>query len=820
MPTFLKDVRFGLRVLRRSPWFTAVAVLTLGLGIAVNTTVFSWINSVLLHPFPGVGDPHELALIETVTPTGEFLVNTSYLDYRDYRDNLQLVSGVALGRFTPLSVGADGRTARAWAELVSANYFDVLKVKPVLGRVFLAEERGEQEGGAPVAVISFGMWQTRFGGDPKVLGKTIRLNRHELTIIGVAPREFHGSLAGVVYDVWIPVTMATAMGTGDGTLHYRGTRDETSTIVRLKPGVTIEQARAEAAALGRRLAADYPATNRGAGLTVTPLWQGHLGAQGMLLQPLRILMALSLLLLLIVCANVANLLLARAVSRQREFGIRLALGARRSRLAMQLLVETLLLAAGGAVVGVTLVLWMGQSLLLLVPIIDVPLDVGGGLNLPTLGFTLLIAVVATLLSGTAPALLIARSGLNETLKEGGRSGGASAGSHRLRGLLVIAEMTLAMVALIGAGLFYRSFHNASGIQPGFDRSSISVSQFYLSYAGYTAEEQRDFCRILRERLESKPGVVGVTYSDVVPMSTASGAGSTPWGLIDVEGYAPASNEQMMIHRATVPPGYFQLLGIRMLEGRDFTERDSAEAPAVMIVNETFANRFFHGRNPIGRKVRLGSRQATVAGLVKDSKYHTPIEGPTPFFYVPFRQVFAPGLNFSVFLKTTGDPLRMTPVLRREALALNQDAVFSTKLLADATTGSLFAQHVAASLLGVVGGISLLLAAIGLYSVMSYAVSQRTQEMGIRMALGAQPGNVLGLVLKEGLRLTVPGLVAGSAVALAAARIAGGMLVNVGASDPLTFVSAAAFLGLVAALASYLPALRAMRVEPIVALRNE
>jgi predicted permease len=820
MPTFLKDVRFGLRVLRRSPWFTAVAVLTLGLGIAVNTTVFSWINSVLLHPFPGVGDPHELALIETVTPTGEFLVNTSYLDYRDYRDNLQLVSGVALGRFTPLSVGADGRTARAWAELVSANYFDVLKVKPVLGRVFLAEERGEQEGGAPVAVISFGMWQTRFGGDPKVLGKTIRLNRHELTIIGVAPREFHGSLAGVVYDVWIPVTMATAMGTGDGTLHYRGTRDETSTIVRLKPGVTIEQARAEAAALGRRLAADYPATNRGAGLTVTPLWQGHLGAQGMLLQPLRILMALSLLLLLIVCANVANLLLARAVSRQREFGIRLALGARRSRLAMQLLVETLLLAAGGAVVGVTLVLWMGQSLLLLVPMIDIPLDVGGGLNLPTLGFTLLIAVVATLLSGTAPALLIARSGLNETLKEGGRSGGASAGSHRLRGLLVIAEMTLAMVALIGAGLFYRSFHNASGIQPGFDRSNISVSQFYLSYAGYTAEEQRDFCRILRERLESKPGVVGVTYSDVVPMSTASGAGSTPWGLIDVEGYAPASNEQMMIHRATVPPGYFQLLGIRMLEGRDFTERDSAEAPAVMIVNETFANRFFHGRNPIGRKVRLGSRQATVAGLVKDSKYHTPIEGPTPFFYVPFRQVFAPGLNFSVFLKTTGDPLRMTPVLRREALALNQDAVFSTKLLADATTGSLFAQHVAASLLGVVGGISLLLAAIGLYSVMSYAVSQRTQEMGIRMALGAQPGNVLGLVLKEGLRLTVPGLVAGSAVALAAARIAGGMLVNVGASDPLTFVSAAAFLGLVAALASYLPALRAMRVEPIVALRNE
>ena len=816
----MKDARFGLRILRRSPWFTAVAVLTLGLGIAVNTTVFSWIDSVLLHPFPGVGDPQELALIETVTPAGEYLVNTSYLDYRDYRDTLQLVSGVALGRFTPLSVGADGRTARAFAELVSANYFDLLKVKPALGRTFRPDEGRDQEGGAPVAVISYGMWRTRFGGDSKVLGKTIRLNRHELTIVGVAPQGFHGTLAGVVFDVWMPVTMATAMGTGNGTLHYRGTRDETSTIVRLKPGVTVEQARAEVAALGRRLAATYPATNRGVDLTVTPLWQGHLGAQGMLLQPLRILMALSLLLLLIVCANVANLLLARAVSRQREFGIRLAMGAGRSRLATQLLIETLVLAAGGAVVGVTMVLWMGQALQLAVPVADVPLDLGGELNLPTLAFTLLIAVAATLLSGTVPALLIARSGLNETLKEGGRSGGSGAGSHRLRGLLVVFEMALAMVALIGAGLFYRSFQNASGIQPGFDRTNISVSQFYLSYAGYSAREQRDFCRTLRERLESKPGVVGVTYSDVVPMSTASGAGSTPWHQLEVEGYAPAPNEQMMIHRATVPPGYFQLLGIRMLEGRDFTERDSAEAPMVIIVNETFANRFFHGRSPIGHKVRVEGDQATVAGLVKDSKYHTPMEGPTPFFYIPFRQWFAPGLNFAVFIKTSGDPLRMTPVLRREALALNQDAVFSTRLLADATTGSLFAQHVASSLLGVVGGISLLLAAIGLYSVMSYAVSQRTQEMGLRMALGAQPGQVLGLVLKEGLRLIVPGLVAGSVIALAAARIVGGMLVDVSASDPLTFVSAAAFLGLVAALASYLPALRATRVEPMVALRNE
>jgi predicted permease len=381
-------------------------------------------------------------------------------------------------------------------------------------------------------------------------------------------------------------------------------------------------------------------------------------------------------------------------------------------------------------------------------------------------------------------------------------------------------MALVMVALIGAGLFYRSFQNASAIAPGFDRTNVSLSQFYLSNAGYSADEQRQFCFKLRERMEAQPGVVGMTYSDVIPMSAVSGSGNTPAHQLDVEGYNPAPNEQMLIHRATVPPGYFKLLGIPLLDGRDFTERDAADAPTVIIVNQTFARRFFHDGNPIGRKVRCEGGVTTVVGLVKDSKYHTPLEGPTPFFYLPFRQWFAPGLNFSVFLKTSGDPLAMTPVLRREALALNQDAVFSTWLLSDATSRSLFPERAAASLLAVIGAICMLLAAIGLYSVMSYAVSRRTQEMGIRMALGAQRGDVLAMVLREGMRLTLPGLFIGAAIALAAARIVSAMLVNVSAADPLTFACAAVFLGLVAALASYLPGLRATRVDPVVALRDE
>ena len=808
----MRDIRFGLRVLKSKPGFTAVAVLTLAVGIAVNSTVFSWIDAVLLHSLPGVHHVEELALIETTTPNA----SNSYLDYRDYRDNLKQVSAVAIGRFTPLSIGDKGRTERAWAELVSANYFDVLEVKPLLGRTFVTEEGLDREGGYPVAVISYRMWQNRFHGDPKLLGRTIRLNQHELTIIGVAPPGFHGSLVGVVFDVWMPVTMATAMGTGGGTLHYRGTRDLTSTIVRLKPGVTIGQADAEVEALGRQLERMHPDTNRGVAARVTPIWKGRLGAQGMLLKPLRILMAVCVLLLIIVCANVANLLLAQAVSRQKEFGLRLALGAGRARLARQLLTETLLLAGAGAALGVLLVMWMGQSLIKLMPAIDIPLDLGGGLNLPTLGFTIVIVAVATLISGTVPALLSARADLNGTLKEGGRAGGAGTNSHRLRGLLVTAEVALAMVALIGAGLFFRSFENARNVQSGFEMTNMSMSQFYLSYAGYSGADQHLFCRQLRERMEAQPGVIGMTYSDVVPLGMPMDA--LPYHLIEVDGYVPASNEQMILQRATVPPGYFKLMGIPLLEGRDFTYRDEQGKPLVIIVNATFARRFFRGADPIGRKVRVGRALGTVIGLVKDSKYGTPIEAPLPFFYLPFDQWFEPGLNFAVLLKTSGDPMLLTPVLQREALALNPDAVFNTSRMEDATGSSLYAQRVAASLLSVVGLVCLTLAAIGLYGVMSYAVSQRTHELGVRMALGANPKDVLALVMKEGLRLTLPGLIAGIAAALAAARLVGGMLFQVSAADPGTFAAAAVFLGLVAAIASYLPAVRATRLDPMRALR--
>jgi predicted permease len=508
--------------------------------------------------------------------------------------------------------------------------------------------------------------------------------------------------------------------------------------------------------------------------------------------------------------------LARAVSRQKEFGIRLALGARRSRLVRQLLTETLLLATAGAAAGIVMVVWLGQSLNRLLPPVDFPLDLGGRLNLSTLAFTILIVLVATVASGLAPALLSVRGDLNTTLNEGGRSGTGGTHSHRLRGLLVGIEVALALVALVGAGLFLRSFRNASRIEPGFDTKNVVMSQFYLSNAGYTAQEQHQFCRTLRERMEAVPGVIGVTYTDFVPLTSLA---SSPGNQLDVEGYIPAPNEQVVIHRATVPPGYFQFMGIRMLEGRDFTERDDAGAPTVLIVNETFARHYFGGASPIGRKV--GGRSgppATIVGEVKDSKYDTPTEEPSPYFYVPFRQFFAPGLNFAVLVKTRGDPMDILPVLHREALALNQDAAFRSIRLTDAVGYSLYPQKVAAILLAVVGVLCLLLAAIGLYSVMSYAVSQRTQEFGIRMALGASPFNVLRMVARESLLLAIPGLLVGMAAALAAFRVFGGMLVGISPTDPLTFGGSAIFLIAVILLAGYLPARRAVRIDPMTALR--
>ncbi len=812
----MQDLRYGFRVTLKNPGFTLVAVLTLALGIAVNTTVFSWIDTVLLHPIPGVTDSRTLVAFETLAPNGEHLT-TSYADFRDYRDNLKLFAGLAIAQPRALSLGEDTRAERVWAELVSGNYFEVLGVKPMLGRVFSRDEYGDRQGGYPVAVIGESLWQRKFNRDPNICGRTIRVNRQQLTIVGVVPAAFHGGIAGLAFDLWAPAMMGQSLNLmPDWMLRDRKTRSFIA-MARLNPGVTLDQARQELNAVARQLGTQYPATNQGMSATVLPLWQATFGMQSALLAPLRILMAVGALVLLIACANVANLLLARASARQKEFGLRVALGASRYRVIRQMLTESLMLAGFAAVVAVPASAWLSQSLGRMLPPGPFPVSIEISLNADILLFMLAVSAVACFAAGAVPALLATRRDVNESLKQGGRSGAGDGNPKSIRGLLVIAEVALALVAIIGAGLFARSFQTARRIQPGFDARNVLVTQLNLSSAGYKVPDRINFTRRLRERLESQPGVVAVSYADNLPLGYDRGA----WEDLAIEGFVAGPSDNMKIYRFLTAPGYFDLMRIPLVDGRDFTEHDDSQSLQVMIVNETFAHRYFAGANPIGRRVQGWGRWFTIVGVAKDSKYQTPTETPQPFFYVPFRQVLREDLPITFLVRTSGDPLQAASILRHETSSLDPEvSIFDTMALSDFIAVSLFPQKIAALLLSVLGAVALALAAIGLYSVMAYSIAQRTQEIGLRMALGAKPSDVMALALRGGMSLTAIGLAAGVAASLAVTRLAAGFLVGVNATDPLIFTGAASFLGAVALAACYLPARRATRVDPLVALRNQ
>jgi predicted permease len=794
----------------RSPGFTLIAVLTLAIGIAANTTVFSWIDSVLVHPIRGVANGDELVMFENVAPNGDALPTVSYPDYRDYRDHLKLLSGLAVARPEAMSLGEDEHAERVFGELVSGNYFAVLGVRPILGRFFTTEEYGDKQGGYPVAVISERLWRRRFHSDPNVAGTTIRLNRQTLTVIGVAPASFHGTIQGLSFELWAPVMMAAQLkAMPDWMLEDRGSYPVLS-FARLKPGVSLERARAETASVAREVARqDYKHGNLRA--TLLPVWKGHYGAQSLLLAPLTILMAVGAVVLLIVCANVANLLLARSTSRQKELSMRMALGASRGRLVRQLLTETLALAVMGALAAMPLTMWMTQSLGYLLPPTSLPLFLEFGINGDVLAFTIVLCVGACLVSGAAPAWHTANASLNEVLKEGGRSGSGGAGARRLRGLLVVSEVAMALVVLIGAALFARSFQVALRINPGFDADHVLVS--HLSMAGYSKDARKQFCQRLRERLESQSGIAGVSYADIVPLAGDS------WEDLQIEGYVPGPGENMKLYRNVVAPGYFNVLRIPLVEGRDFTEQDDMASNPVMIVTQTFARRYFGDRDPIGHKVRGWGEWFTIVGVAKDSKYKNANEAPRPHFYVAFRQIYRADLDIAFFVRTQGDPLQALPVMREQAKSLDPAVgVYGAMPMAESVQAALFAQKIAAALLGALGFIALVLAAVGLYGVMAYSVSQRTQEIGIRMALGARPRDVLALTVGQGMRLTVVGLAAGVVAALAVTRVVAGLLVYTSATDPVIFAGASLFLAAVALAASYLPARRATRIDPNEALR--
>jgi predicted permease len=816
METLWQDARYGLRMLAKSPGATAVAILTLALGISANTTIFSWIRTVLLNPLPGAGEPERVVALESLAPSGEW-VPTSYLDFRDFRDHLKTVESMSVAQPIALAVGNDISVERVWGELVSGNFFDLLRVQPELGRSFSGAERDEAQNAHPVIVISHSFWKTRFHSNNSVLGTTIRINRRPYTIIGVAPENFHGSMPGLSFDIWALATMQGELSaTGDWMLQDRKTR-MFRVLARLAPGIHIEQARAELKSLAVQMSKANADTSEGMSATLLPMWKSHYGIQDSLLAPLGILMVASGVVLLIVCANVANLLLARSASRRKEFSVRLALGATRSRLVRQLLTEVLLLALAGSLAALFLASWLGDSLRFLLPASAAPQllqpSIDGGLLLFTVGLVFLTAVLA----GSAPALNAAGENVNEALKEGGRRGTTSVQSKRLRGLLVTAEVALAAVALIGAGLFLKSFYIAKAVQPGFDPNQVALARFNLSAAGFDAQQADAFCRHVREQLEARPGVTAVTYSDYVPLSLSAGS----WEDLQVQGFVPGPSENMKIYRNLVAPGYFNLMKIPILQGRDFNQLDDSAHPPVMIVTREFVRRFIPHPDAIGRQVHGWGKWFTIVGVAEDSKVHRLTESSKPFFYVPFRQIYRPEMGLAFYVRTSGSLNEAIATLRREAHAVDANVpVFDSISLAEYITASLFGQKITASLLSVLAAIALLLAAIGLYGVMAYSVAQRNYEIGIRIALGAQKKDVIRLVLGEGARLVLAGLACGLAVALGMARLLSSLLFGISATDPATFAGIALLLSAVALLACYLPARRAMRVDPMVALRYE
>ncbi|HTZ89905.1 MAG TPA: ABC transporter permease [Alloacidobacterium sp.] len=827
MNSLLQDLQHALRMIRRNPGFAAVTIFTLALGIATSTTVFGWVDTILLHPLPGVQDPDRLVALETLTPGGAFAAN-SYPDYIDFRDHLKLVSGVAVTLPAAFSVGQEDHAERVWGELVSGNFFAVLGAKAELGRTFLPEEYGDKPGAFPVAVISDRFWRSHFDADPQIVGKTIRVNQHELTIVGVAAPEFRGSMPGEARDIWVPYMMQPVLnGVAEWMLRDRKDRNMIG-MARLKPGITLQQAQQEIAALASRMAKADADTNEGLSATLLPIAKSHFGPQSLLLAPLRLLLAVCAVVLLIVCANVANLLLARTTARHKEFSTRMALGAGHARIAQQVFVESLVLAAAAGLAGLFATQWLGRALVLLLPAgtsLAIHHPIGGRLLL----FTASLCGLVAFLTGIFPALQLKHTVLNERLNEAGKSGMTGARSHRMRSVLITAEVSLALVALIAAGLFAQSFQALREIKPGFDPNHVLLSQFYLSTNGYNLEQRKEFCLRLSEKLKSSPGVVDVAYSDGVPL----GFEPSWWEDLNIEGYTPGPAENMKIFRNVISPGYLPLMRIPLVDGRDFTEHDDEKSNPVMIVNQAFVKRFFAGRNPIGRRIRGWGEWFTVVGVAHDSKYHYPGEAPLPYFYVPFRQVYRADMHLAYYVRTVGDPKSVLPLVRQRVREIDPNVtVFDAVPLTEYIGASLYPQKIAASFLTMLGSLAVVLAAVGLYSVMSYSVVQRTHEIGIRMALGARPEDVLRLVVRQGLILASVGLLVGLGLAIAVGRGlsaisfatsamgSGGKLLAVSAADPLLYGGAALFLTAVAALAAYIPARRAAKVEPIEALRYE
>ncbi len=811
--TTLQDLRFGLRMLRRSAGFSILAILCLTLGIGANAAVFSWIEGILFRPYPAVAHQERLVAIGGTSRDEPRGTPLSWPDFQDLQRSCTLCETVFVSKITGTTLSIGDRAERTTGSIVSANYFDAIGVHPILGRGFLPGEDIGQSA-HPVAVISYQLWQGRFRGDPQIVGRTQRLNGVMHTIVGVAREGFYGTFVGWSMNFWVPASMEDIFESGGYKLEDRGAR-WIEAYARLKPGVTQQQAQQEFAAISGRLEAEYPATNRGRAIRFWPLWQTPFNNAATLLPTLEIMLVVVTCVLLIACANVGNLLLVRSFARRHEMSVRLAVGAGRARLWKQLLTEGLVLSLFGAAGGLLVAYWCRPALVLLFPARGgVQMHLPGEIDWRVLALSVAVCLATTLLMGLVPALQTGKIDLAQSMKM--ESTGVVGGRGRawVRSGLVLVQVSLSFVLLVGTGLLMQSLLKVRNASPGFNTRGVLDTAIDLVSAGYTPARAQTFQDALLERVRSLPGVESAAFAKMTPLSYVSSA-TAP---IVVDGYTPPPEESPTVDYNEVGEDYFVTMGIPLVAGREFTRADDEKGALVAVVNETMAQRFWQGREPLGQRLQLKGRWMQVVGIAKDSKYSSVRERPTPFFFVPVRQnsLRAAILN----IRTPLAPQTMATAIAREVHALDANlAPYEVITLQEQLERSTSPQMVAVTLVGILGGLALLLAAIGLYGVMSYAVSQSTRELGLRMALGADTSNVLRLVMSRGLALTAGGVLLGAVIALALTRLLGNLLYNVSPRDPLAFGSALAVMTIASLAACFLPAWRATRTDPARTLRD-
>jgi macrolide transport system ATP-binding/permease protein len=807
----LHDLRYAFRLLIKSPGFTTVAVLSLALGIGANTAIFSLINAVMLRPIP-VEEPARLASVFTTDQRNAGNLPLSHLNYKDLRAQNEVFTDMAAFAFAQVNWSTGSESEQVLLQVVSGSYFDVLGAQPVIGRGFLPEEDVKA---TPVIVLSQGFWERNLGKDASIVGRTLTLNRTPFTVVGIAPENFTGTFLGANPGGWVPMSMHDVVQPNfDWYEQRRGLF--LFPFGRLRPGVSVEQAAANLRTVFAQLEQAYPVDNKGRSAGAVPLLEARLNPNGQggapILQLSVILMTVVGIVLLIACANIANLLLARATRRRKEIAVRLALGAERVRLVRQLLTESLVLAIVGAALGTLLAYWLLDWLV--AADLDLPIPVGEGITIDgrVLAFTGLLTVVTGILFGLAPALQSSRADVVPVLKN--ETGPAGTNQRGLRGLLslrqglVVAQVAMSLLSLVAAGLFLRSLADAQATDTGFETSGVLVMNVNLGREGYTPERGQLFYEQVAENVAGLPGVKAAAVAQNPPLAGGFLRSVFP------EGQDTTTQDRILVQVNSVSVGYFEAIGIPLLRGRAFARTDTTGAPLVVVINETMAERFWPGQDALGKRFKFFGDQdfTTVVGIARNSKYNGVAEDPIPFIYQPLLQNYTP--NAALHVRGDGNASSLAGGVRRTVLEIDPTlSVFNIRTLEEQVSESLAPLRVNVIMLTTFGLLALALASMGLYGVASYAVTQRTREIGVRMALGAQPSTVLRLVLGRGLLLVAIGIAVSSTVGA-------DLLPNISVRDPITLSGTAALLTIVALIANYIPARRATRIDPLLALRAE